>query len=213
MDSGSWADWVNAAGTYLAVASAVFAAVVALRSYRIQRAATDKQLAQYAEDERLRLDRERRDQASKVAIWAFLGRYHWLVHGVNASGLPTFRLTVLVGSDDPSFSVAIERGTQGPGGPDRVRKLGNALEYVLAEHSALDMDPDNLRLEITFTDTWGVRWHRDHVGLLHEVSNDFDFVDAPERLVDRDVPIRDENVYYNRVSPIERLLGTLGRWT
>src|SRR4051794_29582904 len=122
-----------------------------------------------------------------------------LVQGVNASGLPIFRLTVLIRSNKPAFSVAIERGTQGPGGPDRVRKLSNAVEYVLAQRNALDMDPGDLFMEIAFTDTSGARWRRDHLGILHEVPSEFDFVDADERLVDREIPILDENVYYERL--------------
>jgi hypothetical protein len=197
MELGSWADWVNAVGTYLAVAGAVFAGVIALRSYRAQRAATNRQIAQYAEDESRRLERERRDQASKVAIWAFRGRYHWLVHGVNASGLPIFRLIVLIRGKNPAFSVAIERGTQGPGGPSKVRKLSNALEHVLTQRNALDTDMHDLQMEIAFTDTSGIRWHRDHTGLLREVPSNFDFAEAEERLIDRHVPILDENVYYD----------------
>lgn len=195
MDSGSWADWVNVGGTYLAVAGAVFAGVVALRSYRAQQAATDRQLALYAADERERVQRARQDQASKMAVWAFRGRYNWLVHGVNNSGLPVFRLTVHFSSDNPPFSVAVERGTQGPAEQGKTRKLTNALKYLLATRNAQDMDPGELRTAIAFTDSSGVRWHRDESGVLHEVDAQFDFVDAEERLIDRDVPIQDE--YYD----------------
>lgn len=195
MDSGSWADWVNAVGTYLAVAGAVFAGVVALRSYRGQQGATERQLALYAADERERTQRARQAQASKMAVWAFRGRYNWLVHGVNTSGLPVFRLTVLFSSENPPFSVAVERGTQGPAEQGKTRKMTNALKYLLAARNAQDMDPGELRTEIAFTDSSGVRWHRDHVGMLHEVDAQFDFADAEERLVDRNVPIQDE--YYD----------------
>jgi hypothetical protein len=114
VDLGSIPDWVNAAGTVLAFGAALFAGIVAVRSYRSQQRATDRQLAIHAADEYRREQGERRWQASKVVIWIYRGRYSWIMSGANNSGLPVYRLTIHVFSEHPKFSVAIERGTQGP---------------------------------------------------------------------------------------------------
>lgn len=188
VDSGSWADWVNAVGTYLAVAGAAFAGVVALRSYRSQKAATDRQLEVYAGDEKRRIEHARQQQASKVAMWIFRGRFGWAVQWVNDGGLPIFRTIVHIQSKDPSFSVALERGTQGPQGPSTSKKMSNALCYILEQHRATDMNPADVTLAIAFTDMAGVRWPRDNDGSLREVDTTFDFGDVAERIVDRDVP-------------------------
>jgi hypothetical protein len=188
VELGSWADWVNAVGTYFAVGGAAFAGVVAHRSYKTQQEATKRQLAQYEKEEQKRLLTERQSQANMVAMWIFRGRYGWHVQGVNTSDLPIYGLVLHLYSENPLFSVAIERGTQGPSGPETSKKLTNAARHVLEKHDVLEMDPDDLRLAIAFTDMAGVRWHRDHRGFLHEVESSFDFHDAGERLIDREVP-------------------------
>lgn len=199
VDSGSWADWVNAIGTYLAVAGAVFAGIVALRSYRNQQAATDRQLTQQSDDEQRRLEREHRELASKTAVWFFKGTYIWAVHIVNSSGLPVFNVTTLFTSTSPPFSVAVERGTQGPTEPIRSVTLTNALRYILEEHDGLNMDPANLKMEAVFTDAAGARWRRDPNGMLHEAPQRFDFASAESRLIERELP-RDE-AYLNKRRP------------
>lgn len=191
MDLGSVADWVNAAGTVLAFCAASFAGAVAVRSYRTQQQATDRQLAIHAADERRRELDERQWQAAKVAIWVYRGRRNWGVSVANNSGLPVYRLTVLLSSENPRFAVAVERGTQGPNRAATSDKLTNALRVILAQRNALGMDPNDLRVSIAFTDAAGVRWHRDPHGKLAEVSDSFDFDDVDERLIDRLVPEHD----------------------
>ena len=190
MEPGAWADWVNAVGTFLTFGGAVFAGVVAFRSYRTQRAAMDRQLTRYAEEERRRHDEQRSNQASRVTFWIYRGRYRWYVNGANTSGLPVFRLVLRVYCDDPEFSVAVERGTQGPDDSGRSRKLSNALETVLAERGALDVDPAGVHIDIAFTDAAGVRSLRTEDGRLRIVDDSFVFPDVEERLVDRLVPVR-----------------------
>ncbi len=192
MELGSWADWFNAVGTYLAVGGAVFAGIVGLRSYRSQHAAIESQLAIQAADEQRRLERERQEQASKVAMWIYRGRYHWYVNGANTSELPVFRLVLRVYCDNPEFAVAIERGTQGPDDGGRSTKLSNALETVLDERGALDANPALVHVDITFTDAAGTRWLRTEDGRLRVVEDSFEFPDVDQRLVDRLVPMRTE---------------------
>jgi hypothetical protein len=190
VEIGSWADWVNTLGTYLAVAGAAFAGVVGLRSYRSQHAATERQLAGQAADERRRVERERQEQARKVAVWIYRGRFNWSVDSANTSGLPVFRLVLRVYCDDPAFSVAIERGTHGPQDGGRSTKLSNALETVLDERGALDANPALVHVDITFTDAAGTRWLRTEDGRLRVVEDAFEFPDVDQRLVDRLVPMR-----------------------
>ncbi|TWF77197.1 hypothetical protein FHX44_113102 [Pseudonocardia hierapolitana] len=192
MDLGSVADWVNAAGTVCAFGAALFAGIVAVGSYRTQQRAIDRQLTAHAEDERRRARSERQWQASKVAVWVYRGRNSWTVHAANSSGLPVYRLTVRIAGEEPPFSVAIERGTQGPTPADTARKLTNALRVVLDQRNALHMDPNKLHVAIAFTDAAGVRWRRDERGKLDEVPDSFDFDDVDERLIDRLVPRHDD---------------------
>lgn len=192
MDLGSIADWVNAAGTVGAFGAALFAGIVAVRGYRTQQRAIDRQLAVHAEDERRRAQSERQWQASKVAVWVYRGRNSWTVHAANSSGLPVYRLTVRISGEEPPFSVAIERGTQGPIPADTARKLTNALRVVLDRRNALHMDPNKLHVAIAFTDAAGVRWRRDERGKLDEVPDSFDFDEVDERLIDRLVPRHDD---------------------
>jgi hypothetical protein len=191
VDLGSVPDWVNAAGTLLAFCAALFAGVVAVRSYKSQQQATDRQLAIHTADEHRREQNERQWQASKVAIWVHRSRRNWVVSAANNSGLPVYRLTVRVSSADPTFSVAIERGTQGPGAAEKSHQLTNALRVILAQRKALDMDPNELHVAIAFTDATGVRWRRDARGRLEEVPDSFDFDDVEERLIDRLIPEHD----------------------
>lgn len=192
VDLGSIADWVNAAGTLLAFGAASFAGIVAVRTYGFQQRATDRQLAIHAADEHRRERNERQWQASKVAFWVYRGRHSWFMSGANNSGLPVYRVTIHVFSDHPQFSVAIERGTQGPGPSDKSRKLTNALQVLLEQRNAIEMDPNELRLAIAFTDAAGIRWHRNELGRLEEVPESFNFSSVDERLVDRLVPLRDD---------------------
>ncbi|WP_143517208.1 hypothetical protein [Pseudonocardia sp. MH-G8] len=192
MDLGSVADWVNAAGTLGAFGAALFAGIVAVRGYRIQQRAVDRQLAAHADDERRRAQGEHQWQASKVAVWVRRGRSSWTVYAANSSDLPVYRLTVRISSEEPPFSVAIERGTQRPTPADTARKLTNALRVVLDQRNALHLDPNNLDVAIAFTDAAGVRWRRDEHGKLDEVPDSFDFDEVDERLIDRLVPRRDD---------------------
>jgi hypothetical protein len=192
VDSGSVADWVNAAGTVGAFGAALFAGIVAVRGYRTQQRAIDRQLAAHAEDGRRRAQSERQWQASKVAVWVYRGRNSWTVHAANSSGLPVYRLTVRISGEDPPFSVAIERGTQAPTPADPARKLTNALRVVLEQRNALHMDPNKLHVAIAFTDAAGARWRRDERGQLEEVPESFDFDEVDERLIDRLVPRHDD---------------------
>lgn len=192
VDFGSVADWVNAAGTLGAFGAALFAGTVAVRSYRTQQKAIDRQLAGHVEDERRRAQSERQWQASKVAVWVFRGRNNWTVHAANSSGLPVYRLTVRISGEEPPFSVAIERGTQSPTPADTAHKLTNALRVVLDQRNAVHMDPNKLHVAIAFTDAAGVRWRRDEHGKLDEVPDSFDFDGVDERLIDRLVPRHDE---------------------
>jgi hypothetical protein len=192
VDFGSIADWVNAGGTVGAFGAALFAGIVAVRSYRNQQQAIDRQLAAHAEDEHRRAQRERQWQAGKVAVWVYRGRNSWTVHAANSSGLPVYRLTVRISGEEPPFSVAIERGTQEPTPADTARKLTNALRVVLDQRNALHMDPNKLHVAIAFTDAAGIRWRRDERGKLDEVPDSFDFGDVDERLIDRLVPRHDD---------------------
>jgi hypothetical protein len=192
VDSGSVADWVNAAGTIGAFGAALFAGIVAVRGYRTQQRAIDRQLAAHAEDERRRTQGERQWQASKIAVWVYRGRNSWTVHAANSSGLPVYRLTVRIAGEEPPFAVAVERGTQGPTPADTARKLTNALRVVLHQRNALHMDPNKLHVAIAFTDAAGVRWRRDERGKLDEVPDSFDFDEVEERLIDRLVPRHDD---------------------
>jgi hypothetical protein len=192
VDSGSVADWVNAAGTIGAFGAALFAGIVAVRGYRTQQRAIDRQLAAHAEGERRRTQGERQWQASKIAVWVYRGRNSWTVHAANSSGLPVYHLTVRIAGEEPPFAVAIERGTQGPTPADTARKLTNALRVVLDQRDALHMDPNKLHVAIAFTDAAGVRWRRDERGKLDEVPDSFDFDEVEERLIDRLVPRHDD---------------------
>lgn len=192
VDVGSWADWVNAVGTYLAVAGAAFAGAVALRSYRVQQASTIRQVAEYVKEEKRRLQTERQAQAATVAVWVFRGRSRWHVYRANGSDLPIFRVTVYFECATHAISTAVERGTQGPSNAQESTKLTNALYYILNRANSLDADPDEIRVEIAFTDAAGIRWCRRADGMLDEVPKDFDFEQASERLVDRLVPDGDE---------------------
>ena len=189
MELGTLADWLNALGTYLAFTGAAFAGVVAWKSYRTQQAATDRQLAHHADEETQRLQTERQTQARSVAMWIFRGRIGWRVQWVNASHLPIYRVVVHLHSENPRFSVAIERGTQGPSLPGTSRKMSSVVRHLLEQHDGLDMEPDDLKLAIAFTDTSGVRWVRDEQGALREAKPDFNFGDAERRILDRDVPM------------------------
>jgi hypothetical protein len=187
---GSVADWMNAAGTVSAFGAALFAGIVAVRGYRTQQRAIDRQLAAHAEDERRRAQSERQWQAGKVAVWVYRGRNSWTVRSANNSGLPVYRLTMCVSGDDPPFSVAIERGTQDPTVSNTSHKLTIALRVALAQRNALHMDPNKLHVAIAFTDAAGIRWRRDARGTLEEVPDSFDFDGVDERLIDRLVPIQ-----------------------
>ena len=191
MDFGSVADWVNAVGTLGAFGAALFAGIVAVRSYRTQQRSIDRQLAAQTEDQSRRAQGERQSQASKIAVWVNRGRHRWTVHAANTSGLPVYRLTVRISGEEPPFSVAIERGTQDPIPADTAHKLTNALRVVLDERNALHMEPNKLHVAITFTDAAGIRWRRDERGKLDEVPDSFDFDEVDERLIDRLVPRHD----------------------
>jgi hypothetical protein len=188
VELGTWADWVNAIGTYLAVGGAVFAGIVGLRSYRAQQASTERQLAAYAEEQQRRQHSDRQAHASNVAMWIFRPRSGWQVQWVNASNLPIYRVVVHLWAVEPAFSIAIERGTQGPSVPYTSGKMSQALTFVLEQHNAIDVDPNALKLAVAFTDTAGVRWLRDETGLLYEVAATFEFGDAAERIIDRNIP-------------------------
>lgn len=190
MESGSWADWVNVVGTYLAVAGAVFAGFTAWRGYKLQRDETRREIASLNEEKQRRHDEERSAQASKVAYWITRGHAEWHVSGANTSGLPIFNLVLRMYGDDPMFSVAVTRGTQGPDDVGRSRKLANVLEVILVARDALDVNPSKVHLDIVFTDAAGTRWLRTEDGKLHAVHDDFEFENVDERLVDRLVPLR-----------------------
>lgn len=194
MEPGTVADWVNAAGTYLAFSGATFAGVVAYRAYKIQSRGTQAQLDAFATEERHRRDSNQRSQATKVAMWIYRGYAGWFVQWVNASELPIYGVVVRILGENPTVSVAIERGTQGPSAPGNSRKLTHALRQILDERGASEMNPVDLKLEIAFTDAAGIRWLRDGDGRLRQVESRFNFQDAAERFVDRDFLASDDSL-------------------
>jgi len=165
------ADWVNAVGTLLTFGGAVFAGVIALRSYRAQQEHTAAQLGRLEFEEERRRQHERRAQAITVAVWVFRSRSDWYMNVVNDSALPIYRLSVRVVGGD--VDRVIDRGTQGPTAPRRSDTLTEALRVTLEDEGAAGVDAEDLHVELVFTDAAGVRWHRSTDGALTEVAADF----------------------------------------
>jgi len=158
--------------------------------YMLQRAETKREIDGLNEEKQRRHDEEKSAQASRVAYWITRGHAEWHVSGANTSGLPIFNLVLRMYGDDPKFSIAVTRGTQGPDDVGRSRKLANVLETILAARDALDVNPSKVHLDIAFTDAAGTRWLRTEDGKLQAVNDDFEFENVDERLVDRLVPLR-----------------------
>lgn len=188
MEVGSLAEWANAGGTILAFAGASFAALIAVKSYRVQRRLTNAQLELYAEQNRERELSQRRSQATKIAAWPLKGRHEWYAFVLNDSGLPVYRMAIRVRSERFDFTIC--RGTQGPTPAYLSKKLTNALRVMLEKNDALNMNPETLHVEVCFTDAAGLRWHRAADGRLTEVENDFEFPVAG--IYDREIPMKVE---------------------
>ncbi|MDQ2709362.1 MAG: hypothetical protein M3Z25_17800 [Actinomycetota bacterium] len=166
MEVGSLAEWANAGGSLLAFAGAGFAAFVTLKSFRLQKLATDATL------DRLTA-REREGQAGNFSVWIYQGRVDWHVWVSNASQLPVYDVRIRL--TGPNIDLVIDRGTQGPKRAYNSEVLdGWVAKAVEAAAQGSHLRSDDLKIETRFVDARGLRWHRDVRGLLHEISSEDD---------------------------------------
>jgi hypothetical protein len=165
-----WGDiptWVSAVATLIALVFAALAAVAAHRVYRIE-SERDK-LA--LEERQKQADFQRRAQAALVSAWwgrqnDLVGEGHrWGAFVRNASETPIYQNRVWVTNlDQPDHSDSFTLDVLPPTAEPR---------FYASDASGLGHDGDlealEIRVEMTFTDSGGIRWIRDRQGQLSEV--------------------------------------------
>ncbi|BCB76969.1 hypothetical protein GCM10022251_44520 [Phytohabitans flavus] len=158
MLAADWGDvptWLSSVGTVFALIFAALAALAAQRVYRIEserdRVAADARREQVAF--------ARRTQAALVSAWWGRGADGWGAFVRNASETPVYQvgLTVL-DIHDPNVGDRIDLPIVPPSA------------QPVFQPSGLTASPGgDYRVEVTFTDSAGVRWIRDQLGRLSEL--------------------------------------------
>jgi maltose-binding protein MalE len=164
--AANWGDvptWLSSIATILALGFAAAAAVVAQRVYRIE-SKRDKINADARREQEAFL---RRTQAALVSAW--WGRQdggqwpdRWGAFVRNASETPVYQASLTtLDIHDPDVSERFELPIVPPGAEPAFHPSGLTVQD--GQHTA------DYRVEITFTDSAGVRWIRDQQGRLSEL--------------------------------------------
>jgi arabinogalactan oligomer / maltooligosaccharide transport system substrate-binding protein len=164
-----WGDvptWVSAVATLTALVFAAVAAIYAGRAYRIE-SERDKQSAGERRD---RAELQRRAQATLVsAWWGTQNRENdspqWGVFIRNASSTPVYEnMITITRFHDPEVGDTFEIPVVPPTSQPTFHR-----SEIWSEGVARGVKPAELRVEVMFTDSAGVRWVRDKQGRLFEV--------------------------------------------
>ncbi|GAA4444833.1 hypothetical protein GCM10023170_022770 [Phytohabitans houttuyneae] len=162
--AADWGDvptWLSSIATILALLFAALAALGAQRVYRIEserdRVAADARRQQEAF--------QRRTQAALVSAWWGWDRDRWGAFVRNASETPVYQVSLTVlDVHDPNVGERVDLPIVPPSADPAFHpsELGTGL--IADGARAVDY-----RVEVTFTDSAGVRWIRDQLGRLSEL--------------------------------------------
>ncbi|MDQ7909317.1 extracellular solute-binding protein [Phytohabitans sp. ZYX-F-186] len=162
--AADWGDvptWLSSIATILALLFAALAALAAQRVYRIE--SKRDQVAARARQEQEAF--VRRTQAALVSAWWGWGLDGWGAFVRNASETPVYQvgLTVL-DIHDPDVGERIDLPIVPPAAEPIFHRSELGTGLVADGRHAVDY-----RVEVTFTDSAGVRWIRDQMGRLSEL--------------------------------------------
>lgn len=166
--AADWGDiptWVSAIGTLVALAFAAVAARSAIKVYEIE----SRRDRVHADERKRQLEFVRRAQAAMVSAWwgtqtGSDGVSRWGAFVRNASETPIYQTRVsVVKVFEPdisdSFGISVLPPTADPA----------FYPSTVWVSSAAERDVPDFRVEMTFTDSVGIRWIRDQQGKLAEV--------------------------------------------
>lgn len=162
--AADWGDiptWISSVATIMALIFAGLAALAAQRVYRIE-----SQRDEVAAEARRQQEAfVRRTQAALVSAWWGWGLDGWGAFVRNASETPIYQVSLtVVDIHDPNVGERVDLPIVPPAAEPvfQSTELGSGL--VADGSHAVDY-----RVEVTFTDSAGVRWIRDQLGRLSEL--------------------------------------------
>ncbi|HYN94856.1 MAG TPA: extracellular solute-binding protein [Pilimelia sp.] len=179
--AGNWelvAQWVSAVATVVALIFAAVAAVAAQRVYGVE-SKRDQLNAQDRAQQALAL---KRAQGALVSAWWNLRAggepaHQWGVYLRNASETPVYRATLsVVDLHNSNTTVALEVPVIPPGETTfHPVSLPTGPGHAAPAPAPVDSDAQHaadFRVEMSFTDSAGVRWFRDQHGKLSELGDE-----------------------------------------
>lgn len=162
--AANWGDipsWLSSIATIGALLFAALAALAAQRVYRIE-SERDRVAAQ---DRRHQEAFTRRTQAALVSAWWGWGQGGWGAFVRNASETPIYQLSLTVlDIHDPNVGERVDLPIAPPAAEPMFQRVELSTGLVADGQHAVDY-----RVEVTFTDSAGVRWIRDQLGRLSEL--------------------------------------------
>ncbi|WP_433802947.1 hypothetical protein [Actinomycetospora sp. CA-084318] len=182
IDWGSVPDWLAGVGAVSALGFAGVAALAAVRSNRAQQLQVESLRA----EQRAGSERERRAEATKLALWVEFEEkepliFEGLPHSVssvvrfsNASSLPLYSVSiVMIG---PEGAARVPYNVLAPTSVPRVLPRASRVLHTLVEGHDLGelLAAGRVHLACSFRDSSGLWWVRSHDGRLVEARDQAD---------------------------------------